>query len=364
MRVFHLQGIARGGRGREEEWGRNSYPFFPSAILAGYPYEFRFFDPPLPLWSAFDHARLFSRSLSSSTKTYVSEEIRRGGWNRIESILPASPKTTTTTTTKRTTKTHWNTYASLLFLLVSILLDVIIKAVFTRSSLVLSSFFYPFTSFYYLSLRFSLYLSVSCHLSSISSYLFIFFFPRFVVFHFFFPFDPSSSIFKSSLKTFLSLVRSIICICLPVVLSPRLVVIHTSAKREGVTRASQAMWSPSRALAATRPVCDNIYTGVACTRPSLRPCTRSRDSRSPPRFLEKLDWWVREWIEGKQIFFLENLSRLHDDPREWKLFIIILRLYYVLRILFSLLLTSFLFAARLKISLRMIDFVNVLLTFC
>lgn len=172
MRVFHLQGIARGGRGREEEWGRNSYPFFPSAILAGYPYEFRFFDPPLPLWSAFDHARLFSRSLSSSTKTYVSEEIRRGGWNRIESILPASPKTTTTTTTKRTTKTHWNTYASLLFLLVSILLDVIIKAVFTRSSLVLSSFFYPFTSFYYLSLHFSLYLSLVISLPFPLIYLF------------------------------------------------------------------------------------------------------------------------------------------------------------------------------------------------
>lgn len=175
MRVFHLQGIARGGRGREEEWGRNSYPFFPSAILAGYPYEFRFFDPPLPLWSAFDHARLFSRSLSSSTKTYVSEEIRRGGWNRIESILPASPKTTTTTTTKRTTKTHWNTYASLLFLLVSILLDVIIKAVFTRSSLVLSSFF---LSFYFLLLSFSPFLSLSvCLLSSLFHFLlFIYFF--------------------------------------------------------------------------------------------------------------------------------------------------------------------------------------------
>lgn len=165
MRVFHLQGIARGGRGREEEWGRNSYPFFPSAILAEYPYEFRFFDPPLLLWSAFDHARLFSRSLSSSMKTYVSEEIRRGGWNRIESILPASPKPTTTTTTKRTTKTHWNTYASLLFLLVSILLDVIIKAVFTRSSLVLSSFFFilllPFTIFLSVSLSICLSLVIS-----------------------------------------------------------------------------------------------------------------------------------------------------------------------------------------------------------
>lgn len=67
--------------------------------------------------------------------------------------------------------------------------------------------------------------------------------------------------------------------------SPRVVwVTYRSAKREGITRVSQAMWSPSEALAATRPVCDNIYTGAACTRPSLRPCTRSRDSRSPPRF--------------------------------------------------------------------------------
>lgn len=46
------------------------------------------------------------------------------------------------------------------------------------------------------------------------------------------------------------------------------------------------MRSPSKVPAATRSVCGNIYTGVACTRPSLRPCTPLRGSRSPPRFLE------------------------------------------------------------------------------
>lgn len=51
-------------------------------------------------------------------------------------------------------------------------------------------------------------------------------------------------------------------------------------------KASQATRSPSGAPAATRPVCGNIYTGAACTRPLLRPCTPLRGSRSPPRFLK------------------------------------------------------------------------------
>lgn len=46
------------------------------------------------------------------------------------------------------------------------------------------------------------------------------------------------------------------------------------------------MRSPSKVPAATRSVCGNIYTGVACTRPSLRPCTPLHGSRSPPRFLK------------------------------------------------------------------------------
>lgn len=46
------------------------------------------------------------------------------------------------------------------------------------------------------------------------------------------------------------------------------------------------MRSPSEAPAVTRPVCGNIYTGVASTRPLLRPCTPLRGSRSLPRFLE------------------------------------------------------------------------------
>jgi len=55
---------------------------------------------------------------------------------------------------------------------------------------------------------------------------------------------------------------------------------------ESDPKARQTMRSPSEAPAVTRPVCDNIYTGVACTRPSLRPCTPLRGSRSPPRFLK------------------------------------------------------------------------------
>lgn len=46
------------------------------------------------------------------------------------------------------------------------------------------------------------------------------------------------------------------------------------------------MRSPSEAPAVMRPVCGNIYTGVASTRPLLRPCTPLRDSRSLPRFLK------------------------------------------------------------------------------
>lgn len=49
-------------------------------------------------------------------------------------------------------------------------------------------------------------------------------------------------------------------------------------------KAKQTMRSPSEAPAATRPVCGNIYTEVACTRPSLRPCTPLHGCQSPPRF--------------------------------------------------------------------------------
>lgn len=139
----------------------------------------------------------------------------------------------------------------------SISLDVIIKAEKPSCSFL----FFPC-----LFLSLCIYLSISFPFPLI--YLFIFF-PRFF-----------RSLSKSSLRVHHHLSAG--CSIL-------LVVMHTSAKREGVTRASQATWSPSRAPAATRPVCDNIYTGVACTRPSLRPCTRSRDSRSPPRFLEKVE---------------------------------------------------------------------------
>lgn len=55
---------------------------------------------------------------------------------------------------------------------------------------------------------------------------------------------------------------------------------------EGNPMARRTMRSPSKVPAATRPGCGNIYTGVACTRPSLRPCTPLRGSRSPPRFLK------------------------------------------------------------------------------
>lgn len=48
----------------------------------------------------------------------------------------------------------------------------------------------------------------------------------------------------------------------------------------------QTMRSPSEAPAATRSVCGNIYTEVACTRPSLRPCILLHGSQSPPRFLK------------------------------------------------------------------------------
>lgn len=51
-------------------------------------------------------------------------------------------------------------------------------------------------------------------------------------------------------------------------------------------KARQTMRSPSEAPAATQPVCGNIYTEVACTRPSLRPCIPLRGSQSPPRFLK------------------------------------------------------------------------------
>lgn len=51
-------------------------------------------------------------------------------------------------------------------------------------------------------------------------------------------------------------------------------------------KARQTMRSPSEAPAATRSVCGNIYTEVACTRPSLRPCILSHGSQSPPRFLK------------------------------------------------------------------------------
>lgn len=50
--------------------------------------------------------------------------------------------------------------------------------------------------------------------------------------------------------------------------------------------ARQTMRSPSEAPAAARQVCGNIYTEVACTRPSLRPCTPLRGFPSPPRFLK------------------------------------------------------------------------------
>jgi len=82
-----------------------------------------------------------------------------------------------------------------------------------------------------------------------------------------------------------------------------------SAAGKSSPKARQTMRSPSEVPAATPPVCGNIYTEVACTRPSLRPCTLLRDSQSPPRFL-KIHRKIGDQSNMKTTRFLQKLSKI------------------------------------------------------